>query len=117
MWFDVVAALIFIPINEADVVVPVPIFVVIFLMVFEVQTAPAFAVCIPITKDEVPVAFSWIEFATVPPILFEVAVNVAAATVLHLNPKTWKIPEAPKLVTDIPPILLLFAVHDPELKL
>ena len=62
-------------------------------------------------------AVNCIELATVPPILFEAAVNATEVPVLALKPYNKKVPEAPRFVTEIPPILLLLAVQVLELKL
>jgi hypothetical protein len=66
-------------------VVPVPIFVVIFLIVFDVNDAGAFEEYIPTTCDPVPVAVNWIELETVPPILFEFAVHAVDVVVFAFN--------------------------------
>lgn len=74
------------PITDALVVVPVPIFVVRFLIVLDVKDEGAVVAANPITCDEVPVPVNWYEFATVPPILFELAVHVPLETVKALIP-------------------------------
>ena len=56
-----------IPITDAAVVVPVPIFVVRFLTVFIERLAATAAACIPKICEEAPVADNCIELATVPP--------------------------------------------------
>ena len=74
------------PISEAAVVVPVPLLLVRLRTVFDVQVEMAFAVFMPMTCDAAPVEVSWIEFATVPPTLFEVALNTFAVEVFALIP-------------------------------
>jgi len=101
---------------EALVVVPVPTLVTIFLTVLDVNVIGALEVNIPTTWDEVPVAFKAIEFATVPPILFPVAVHVVVVAVLALSRYKINVPE-PVLATLKPPILLVFDVQVLELKL
>jgi len=79
-----VEELVSIPITEAVVVVPVPMLEVKFLIVFEVKRRGQLLVNMPTVCEDVPVAFSEIEFATVPPTLFEVAVHVVVVEVKAL---------------------------------
>jgi hypothetical protein len=106
-----------IPIIDAVVVVPVPMLVVIFRTVFEKRTAGALLVNMPMTCDDVPVAFREIEFTAVPPTVFPDAVQVTVLPVKARIPMSKKVPEAPRLVADIPPTGLLFDVHAFEVKL
>ena len=84
-WFGV-AVVAFIPITEAVVVVPVPILLVKLRIVFEVRFKPALLEWIPIIWDATPVAVSWIELATVPPILFWLPLNNFVVEVFALIP-------------------------------
>ena len=64
-----------------------------------------------------PVEVNEIEFATVPPTLFEVPENANELPVFALMPYRIMVPDAPRLVMEIPPMLLLFAVQLSTLKL
>src|SRR5262245_48610872 len=116
MLFGVVE-LLRIPTTDAVVVVPVPIFDVKLRIVLVVSTSGQLLVNMPTTCEAVPVAFSEIEFAIVPPTVFEMAFHAVVEAVNALIPYTRNVPEAPKLVTEIPPTLLLFDVQALELKL
>ena len=67
------------PITEAPVVVPVPMFVVRLRIVLDVRTVGALPLNMPSTCDAAPVAVSWIEFATLPPIVLPVALQIVDA--------------------------------------
>src|SRR6185436_6848234 len=105
------------PIIEAAVVVPVPILVVRFRITLDVRTAGALLVNIPRTWEAVPVAVNCSELATVPPTVLVVAFQVTAEPVKALIPISRKVPDAPRLVAEMPPTLLLFEVQAFEVKL
>lgn len=104
--------------TEADE--PVPVFAadpVIFLIVFDVNVPGERLFNIPINCAVVDVELFWIEFATVPPMVFEFAVHATLDNVFALITYTIKAPVAPALFAVIPPKLLLLEVQTSELKL
>ncbi len=105
------------PITDAVVVVPVPMLLVRLRTVFEVSTAGALLVNMPSTCEAAPVAFSCIEFATLPPTVLPVAFQVTVVPVNARMPISRTVPEAPRLVTEMPPTVLLFDVHAFDVKL
>ena len=105
------------PITEAVVAVPAPSFVVRFLIVLEVKMAAALSVVKPSIREAVPVEIvSWMELATVPPILLDAALKTFEVEVFTLIPYN-KIAETPAFVTEMPPMLLLLAVQSSTPKL
>ena len=106
-----------IPMTDALVVVPVPLLLVRLRTVLVVQVEIALLVIIPITCELAPVEVNEIESAMVPPTLLDVALNALVVLVLALKPMMSNVPEAPRLVTEMPPMLLVFAVQSSTLKL
>lgn len=74
------------PITDADEVVPVPLLLVRLRTVLLVQLACALLVNMPTTWEEAPVELSCMELATVPPTLFEVALNAREVPVFARIP-------------------------------
>ena len=105
------------PITDALVVVPVPMLVVRLRITLDVRTAGALLVNIPRTWEAVPVAVSCSELATVPPTVLVDAFQVTVEPVKHLMPTSRKVPDAPRLVAEMPPTLLLLEVQAFEVKL
>src|SRR4051812_1767661 len=99
------------PITEAVVVVPVPMLVVKFRITLDVRTAGALLVNIPRTWEAAPVAVNCSELATVPPTVLVAAFQVTVEPVKHLIPTSRTVPDAPRLVAEMPPTLLLLEVQ------
>ena len=75
-----------IPIIEEDASVPVPPATVIFRIILLVNVPIGLLFKIPFTIVPVAVEVEEIEFATVPPMVFPVHVQVTVDPVLHLKP-------------------------------
>ena len=86
-------------------------------MVLEVIVPMADSFVIPTSCEEAPVEVNWSELATVPPIRFPEALKTFPLLVSDRIPTNNIVPDAPKLVIDIPPIWLLLATASSKLKL